>query len=211
MKRLLAITESSDMMFSKYEVYSTTQSLYCYPDTNVLRNHLHITEYAELKAAEEEITALKQYALLQSPIRGRFTKTHLCRIHRFLFSDIYSFAGHLRGEQIAKADTWFYPPTMIDQELQKICGLIQQEHYWNKAADDVFIDRLAFVMAELNIIHPFREGNGRSIREFIRELALYNGIVLNWGNVDRETVLHTAIDSVDDYTALIPLLEHCIE
>ena len=104
------------MMFSKYEVYSTTQSLYCYPDTNVLRNHLHITEYAELKAAEEEITALKQYALLQSPIRGRFTKTHLCRIHRFLFSDIYSFAGHLRREQIAKADTWFYPPTMIDKE-----------------------------------------------------------------------------------------------
>lgn len=100
---------------------------------------------------------------------------------------------------------------MIDQELQKICGLIQQEHYWNKATDDVFIDRLAFVMAELNIIHPFREGNGRSIRECIRELALHNGIVLNWGNVDREAVLRTAIDSVDDYTALIPLLERCIE
>ena len=72
-------------MFSKYELYSTAQSLYCYPDTNVLRNRLNIKDAAALKEAEEEITALKQYALLQQPISGRFTKTHLCRIHRFLF------------------------------------------------------------------------------------------------------------------------------
>ena len=69
-------------MFSKYELYSTAQSLYCYPDTNVLRNRLNIKDAAALKEAEEEITALKQYALLQQPISGRFTKTHLCRIHR---------------------------------------------------------------------------------------------------------------------------------
>ena len=168
-------------MFSKYELYSTAQSLYCYPDTNVLRNRLNIKDAAALKEAEEEITALKQYALLQQPISGRFTKTHLCRIHRFLFEDIYAFAGHLRREQIGKADTWFYPPAMIDQALQKICGLIRKEAYWTNVQEPIFLDRLAFVMAELNIIHPFREGNGRAIREFIRELALHNGYLLNWG------------------------------
>ena len=89
-------------MFSKYELYSTAQSLYCYPDTNVLRNRLNIKDAAALKEAEEEITALKQYALLQQPISGRFTKTHLCRIHRFLFEDIYAFAGHLRRSVIEK-------------------------------------------------------------------------------------------------------------
>ena len=162
-------------MFSKYELYSTAQSLYCYPDTNVLRNRLNIKDVAALKAAEEEITALKQYALLQQPISGRFTKTHLCRIHRFMFEDIYPFAGRLRREQIGKADTWFYPPAMIDRELQKICGLIREEAYWTDAPKPTFLDRLAFVMAELNIIHPFREGNGRAIREFIRELARHNG------------------------------------
>lgn len=176
-----------------------------------MRNRLNITDSSELKIAEEEITALRQYALLQEPIRGRFTKTHLCRIHRFLFADIYSFAGHLRREQIAKADTWFYPPNMIDGELRKICRLIYQEHFWRDMPKDSLVDRLAFVMAELNIIHPFREGNGRAIREFIRELALHNKILLNWGNADREMILRTAIESVDDYTALIPLLNKCLE
>ena len=100
---------------------------------------------------------------------------------------------------------------MIDRELQKICGLIREEAYWTDAPKPTFLDRLAFVMAELNIIHPFREGNGRALREFIRELALHNGYLLNWGRADRETILQTAASSVDDYTALIPLLAQCLE
>ena len=74
-------------MFSKYDVYTTVQSMYCYPDTDVLINKLDIHDKAELKQAEEEFTAVKQMALLQEPIKGRFTKTHLFRIHRFLFED----------------------------------------------------------------------------------------------------------------------------
>ena len=63
--------------------------MYCYPDTDVLINKLNIHDKAELKQAEEEFTAVKQMALLQEPIKGRFTKTHLFRIHRFLFEDVY--------------------------------------------------------------------------------------------------------------------------
>ena len=66
-------------------------------------------------------------------------------------------------------------------------------------------------MAELNIIHPFREGNGRAIREFIRLLALYNGVMINWGNVDREEIIDSSIKSVDDYTALIGVLRKASE
>ena len=61
-------------MFSKYDVYTTVQSMYCYPDTDVLINKLNIRDKAELKQAEEEFTAVKQMALLQEPIKGRFTK-----------------------------------------------------------------------------------------------------------------------------------------
>ena len=75
-------------MFTKYDVYTTVQSMYCYPDTDVLINKLDIRDKAELKQAEEEFTAVKQMALLQEPIKGRFTKTHLFRIHRFLFEDV---------------------------------------------------------------------------------------------------------------------------
>ena len=92
-------------MFSKYEGYTTVQSMYCYPDTDVLINKLDIYDKAELKQAEEEFTAVKQMALLQEPIKGRFTKTHLFRIHRFLFEDVYPFARHIRKEQISKGNT----------------------------------------------------------------------------------------------------------
>ena len=83
-------------MFSKYDVYTAVQSMYCYPDTDVLINKLDIRDKTELKQAEEEFTAVKQMALLQEPIKGRFTKTHLFRIYRFLFEDVYPFAGHIR-------------------------------------------------------------------------------------------------------------------
>ncbi|MEI3314589.1 MAG: Fic family protein [Faecalibacterium prausnitzii] len=99
-------------MFSKYDVYTTVQSMYCYPDTDVLINKLNIHDKAELKQAEEEFTAVKQVG------HGRFTKTHLFRIHRFLFEDVYPFAGHIRKEQISKGDTMFYPPDLIDRELE---------------------------------------------------------------------------------------------
>lgn len=197
-------------MFSKYEIYTTAASPYCYPDSMVLRNRLHIRDAAALKAAEEEITALKQFELLRHPITGRFSKNHLCRIHRFLFEDIYPFAGRLRLEQIGKADTWFYPPALIDRELRKVCHLIQDNHCWAGCSMDELLDRMAYVMAELNIIHPFREGNGRAIREFIRVLALHHALVLNWGQTGHDRLLEASIQSVDDYRALIPVLHDCI-
>ena len=82
-------------MFSKYDVYTTVQSMYCYPDTDVLINKLDIRDKAELKQAEEEFTAVKQMALLQEPIKGRFTKTHLFRIHRFLFFQARNYRRRL--------------------------------------------------------------------------------------------------------------------
>ena len=151
-------------MFTKYDVYTTVQSMYCYPDTDVLINKLNIHDKAELKQAEEEFTAVKQMALLQEPIKGRFTKTHLFRIHRFLFED---------------------------EEKQ--------------------IQNLSQTMAELNIIHPFREGNGRSTRELIRCMALEYGLHINWGNTDRETLINAAIAAVDDDMAFCDVLRQCIE
>lgn len=107
-------------MFSRYEVYTTVQSIYCYPNSDVLKNKLNIRDHSELKQAEEEFVAVKQLVLLQEPIKGRFTMTHLLHIHHFLFEDVYPFAGHLRREQISKGDTLFYPPNMIEQELRRV-------------------------------------------------------------------------------------------
>ena len=198
-------------MFSKYDVYTTTQSIYCYPDSNVLKNKLNIRENKLLKNAEEEITSIKQMELLKNPIKGNFSKSHLMNIHKFIFEDIYSFAGKIRREQISKADTMFYPPNLIDRELDKLFTKIKEKNMLKETDQKKIFDNLAYVMAELNIIHPFREGNGRSIREFIRLMAKRMGYDLNWGNVDKEELLEASIMSVDNYKVLIGILENCVE
>jgi cell filamentation protein len=198
-------------MFSKYEVYTTTQSVYCYDGTDVLKNKLNIRDLAILKKAEEEITVVKQMALYQNPIKGNFTKAHLMNIHKFIFGDIYPFAGKIRKEQISKADTMFYPPNLIDRELDKVFSKIKSEAMLKEKSEDKVFDNLAYVMAELNIIHPFREGNGRTIREFIRLMAKRCGYSLNWGNVDSDKLLNASILSVDDYAVLINILKICTE
>ena len=196
-------------MLSKYDVYTTTQSIYCYPDSNVLKNKLNIRDNKLLKTAEEEITLIKQMELLKNPIKGNFSKAHLMNIHKFIFEDIYPFAGKIRREQISKADTMFYPPNLIDRELDKVFAKIKEKNMLRETDEEKVFDNLAYVMAELNIIHPFREGNGRSIREFIRLMAKRMGYDLNWGNVDKEELLEASILSVDDYRVLIRLLEAC--
>ena len=198
-------------MFSKYDVYTTTQSIYCYPDSNVLKNKLNIRDNKLLKTAEEEITLIKQMELLKNPIKGNFSKAHLMNIHKFIFEDIYSFAGKIRREQISKADTMFYPPDLIDRELDKVFAKIKEKNMHKETDEEKVFDNLAYVMAELNIIHPFREGNGRSIREFIRLMAKRMGYDLNWGNADKEELLEASIMSVNNYKVLIGILEDCIE
>ena len=197
-------------MFSKYDVYTVAQSIYCYPDSNVLKNKLNIRDNKLLKTAEEEITLIKQMELLKNPIKGNFTKAHLMNIHKFIFEDIYTFAGKIRREQISKADTMFYPPNLIDRELDKVFAKIKESKMLKEADEEKIFDNLAYVMSELNIIHPFREGNGRSIREFIRLMAKRMGYDLNWGNVDKTELLEASIQSVDNYEVLIAILRKCI-
>lgn len=197
-------------MISKYDVYTTVQSLYCYPDSDVLQNKLNIRGRDELKQAEEEITVLKQYMLMESPIKGRFTKTQLMNIHRFLFEDIYPFAGHIRREQISKGDTMFFPPHLINQELDKVFSKLHNDDMLHETDRKRQIKHLSYIMSELNIIHPFREGNGRSIRELIRCLALHYGFSLDWSRVDRDTMLYAAVRSVVDSMAFSDIIVKCI-
>lgn len=198
-------------MCSRYDVYTTVQSIYCYPDSNVLKNKLNIRDLRELKEVEEKFVAIKQLVLLQKPIPGRFTINHLLRIHRFLFEDVYPFAGHIRREQISKGETLFFPPDLIKRELRRVFGEIHEAGMLQEKKPQSQIQHLSHVMAELNIIHPFREGNGRSIRELIRCMAQVYGLTLNWGNADQDTMMDAAIASVYDDMAFCEILHQCLE
>ena len=198
-------------MFSKYDVYTTVQSIYCYPGSDVLLNKLNIRDKEELRLAEEEFTAVRQLALMQEPLSGRFTKSHLFRIHRFLFEDVYPFAGKIRCEQISKGNTLFYPPALIDRELNRVFDRVRHDCFLKEQDRDRQIINLSWLMSELNIIHPFREGNGRSIREFVRCMALKYGFHLDWGNTDRDELYEAAVASVVDSMAFCAVLKKCID
>jgi cell filamentation protein len=176
----------------------------------VLKNKLNIKDVEELKKAEEKITSLKQYMIMESPINGRFTKSQLMNIHRFLFEDVYQFAGHIRREQIIKGDTMFFPPHMISQELDKVFAKLHNEKMLHETDRKCQIEHLSYIMSELNIIHPFREGNGRIIRELIRCMAIHYGFLLDWSCVDRDTMLDAAVRSFVNSMAFCNIIVRCV-
>ena len=196
--------------FGKYDVYSVASSIYCYPDSSVLKNKLDIRDPALLRKVEADLSSARQAEIFRTPVVGRFTATHLCNIHRKLLGDVYSFAGHFRREDIAKGPTRFVTYSQIKEKLQRLLGQLQQEKWLENVPFEVFAARSAYYMAELNYIHPFREGNGRAIREFMRLLFLHNGYVVQWDAVDVEALLNAMIDSVYDTAHLEQILKQCL-
>ena len=196
--------------FGKYDVYSVASSIYCYPDSSVLKNKLDIRDPALLRKVEADLSTARQAEIFRTPVVGRFTATHLCNIHRKLLGDVYSFAGHFRREDIAKGPTRFVTYSQIKEKLQRLLGQLQQEKGLENVPFEAFAALSAYYMAELNYIHPFREGNGRAIREFMRLLFLHNGYVVQWDAVDVEALLNAMIDSVYDTAHLEQILKQCL-
>ena len=196
--------------FGKYDVYSVASSIYCYTDSSVLKNKLDIRDPALLRKVEADLSSARQAEIFRTPVVGRFTATHLCNIHRKLLGDVYSFAGHFRREDIAKGPTRFVTYSQIKEKLQRLLGQLQQEKWLENVPFEAFAARSAYDMAELNYIHPFREGNGRAIREFMRLLFLHNGYVVQWDAVDVEALLNAMIDSVYDTAHLEQILKQCL-
>lgn len=197
--------------FSRYNSCTDSRSLYYYKDVEVFKNKLGIKDAELLKEAEAEITFRKVYELTYHPVNGNFTITHLLNIHKFIFGDIYYFAGKIRYEDITKGQTKFYRSQYIHENLKKLFRKLKSDKLLSGLEEKIFFEKLAYYMAELNIIHPFREGNGRTIREFIRELALKNGYIINWSNVGKDELLNASIESVHDATTLKNCLIKCAE
>lgn len=199
-----------DKGFGKYDVYSVFGSIYCYKDTNVLKNRFGLRDGKKLRALEADISAIRQNDLLIHPICGHFTANHLCRIHRYLLGDIYPFAGHFRREDIMKGSTRFLGHQDIKAKLAKLLTELSRENYLQGLAPDELIDRSAYYFAELNYIHPFREGNGRCTREFMRQLYALNGYTVDWAAVSTDELLEAMEASVYDTAQLNAVLRVCL-
>ena len=193
------------------DLYEARNSIYCYKDSDVLVNKFDIHDNKKLEEIERKIVLAKLYELRQNHQIGNFDVSHFVGIHRFLFEDIYPFAGLFRNENIAKGNFSFAEWEYIEDELKKLLDQLKEENYLQNLDRNIFIKRLSYYMAELNVLHPFREGNGRTIREFIRQLAYKNGYVLNLKNINPKEMLHACIRSVIDTKPLENIIDECLE
>lgn len=193
------------------EIYHEKNSMYCYEDSNTLINKLNIKDAKKLQAYEAKISAAKQLSLRQKGITGDFSVEHLIQIHTYLFEDIYPFAGQYRKENIAKGEFRFAEWEYIDEELERLLNKLKEENYLEGNSKTELASSLAYYMSELNVLHPFREGNGRTIREFIRQLALKNGYILNLKKVSPKETLEASIKSIIETDDLTKILEECLE
>ena len=148
----------------------------------MLENKLSITNLVELAKEEERITKAKALELFDTNKINEIevgTFNGLSQIHKFLFEDVYYFAGKLRNENIAKGNFRFVPCIYLTAALSKIDEMHQNTF-------DEIVDKYV----EMNVAHPFREGNGRSTRIWL-DLILKKELnqVVDWSKIDKEEYL----------------------
>ena len=168
---------------------------YFYPGTRVLRNNFGIKDLEELKKMEATNSFDRLLELDDKPLDLGCGKDHLIAIHKYIFEDIYPFAGKYRKVNMKKARggfLFFEKPEEIDIYLDELFEDTEERIKRCRSLYD-FADILSNLYTKLIYCHPFREGNGRSIREFVREFSLekskkmdFGCVELDWREIDKE-------------------------
>jgi cell filamentation protein len=198
----------NDNPFSRYNGPEKIHSRYHYQDTEVYINKLRIRDPGILLSIENDLTYQRLSELHLNPITGRFGVTHLMKIHRYIFQDLYAFAGKIRTETIWKGNTKFCDCRYIPENLNALFSRLRADKLFMGLGVDDFAEKSAAFLDELNMIHPFREGNGRAFREFFRCLALKCGYIIDWSLVDKDELLNAFIHAADKDTSR---LVYCIK
>lgn len=170
----------------------------------ILENKLGIEDPALLKKAEEDIVFLRLVELEYKPIQGAFDFAHLKLIHRHLFSDIYTKAGKVRSVNIAKEGSPFCYVQFIDKMQTEIFNHLKDNNFLRGLDKKEFTPKLAELSADLNALHPFREGNGRTIRAFLTQLSKDAGYRILYERTQKNELLTADIAAF--YGNLDPLI-----
>ncbi len=147
---------------------------YTDPNTGFLRNLQDITDPDVLLFVESGAVTKRLQELFENPIKVKGIDT-LFEVHRHLFQDIYIWAGKKRTVEISKDGKQFFPTSYFDKAFRYINQLIVEFKKIPKDSNKLFAEKLAEILDNINYLHPFREGNGRTQREFLRLLALEKG------------------------------------
>lgn len=175
-------------------MYDAIEDPYTYKNSTVLVNKLDLHDQAELDAFEAEISS----ARAEEPLPGgALDFTHYRAIHHHLFQDVYDWAGQIRTVRISKAGNPFCFLEHIEEQAQKLFGELRADDHLRNLDPPMFSDKAAHFLAELNAIHAFREGNGRSQLTFFAVLADHAGHALDLNKLDPDEMLAAMIDSFE--------------
>jgi len=162
----------------------------------VLKNVPGLTTQDKLNRFEAAESAEALVRLRTKPIKGAFDAAHLRQIHARIFESIYPWAGEFRQVNISRAASYpFAVVQFLEKNLDTTLANLAAENHLKGLDADAFARRAAYYLGELNSIHPFREGNGRTQREFIRQLGSEAGHSINWSRVNREQMYNASIES----------------
>ena len=180
-----------------------------YIDENgVLINKKGIKDEFELDRVERASSYMKALDLDRNPIKGKFDLKHLQDIHKHLFGDIYPFAGKIRDGYLQKGQQDFTMGYRIIPQAEKLFTQLKNEQFLKKTDPEKIAGRLAYYMGEINAIHPFREGNGRTQRIFISQLAKEAGFELTFSKSTQEEMINASIQAHRcDYKGLESIIE----
>lgn len=173
-----------------YSIDSSTDS--CYEGTTCLVNKLGIRDEALLAQTESAYTLAKASYLELHPIVGNFDLAHYRSIHYFLFSDLYEWAGELRQVDLSKKGTMFVPAVDIERCADAYFMRAAQIDFAGLGRQETAIE-LADLYSTLNMIHPFREGNGRVQRIFFRQWVNSFGYDIDFSNADADRFMVATI------------------
>lgn len=187
-------------------MYDVINSRYTYKGTNILVNKLDINDKRKLERYEKKMVAFKLATIHEVEFPNVFDEKRLKFIHNYLFCDVYDFAGMYRLENIIKENFVFSQYEYIEDNMKKIVNQINIDEL-KKLPFNEFIKKISYLMTELNVIHPFREGNGRAIREFIRELLKECGYDIDFSEIDYDDILKASKEAILDDSFQIKLLK----
>ncbi|CAA0123352.1 Adenosine monophosphate-protein transferase VbhT [BD1-7 clade bacterium] len=172
-----------------YEVYDLREDdPFVLPGSECLKNLLGVSDTKTLNTLERQITGPMLLSLQQTPVEPTFDLAHLCKIHHRLFYRIYPFAGKVRNVEIAKGGRLFLPHGLIEKVSKETFEELKSENYLVGLQEDKFVERIGYYFGAINTIHPFREGNGRTQRVLIDQLAQKCGYAIRWSAMSGHAV-----------------------
>lgn len=162
-----------------------TSDPYCWPGTECLQNKLEIRDSAKLRDLEAKLVAIREVQIAVASLPGAYDLSHLREFHRRLFSDVYEWAGETRTVNIHRGTDWFALHEFVDDQVSAGLAKLERTRFLTGRKPAQFIEEFAYFYGELNALHPFREGNGRTQRAFWRQLAAAAGYHLDWSELNR--------------------------